>query len=186
MVYALLRAILTGLPGILRLSKKILSYAFPLSFVVALLTAVPEYTASGAANVADRLDYVVIVALILERLISTIALLTLLLMLAFVLWFPVRMPRNLALFSIGFVVYFSAKTFFLMFHNFWSHEMLSIVDNGVTFILCICLAYWITFLNRQGEVSPITLGHSWKSTKQSKLLNELESINAVLERAGRR
>src|SRR5579884_3542465 len=49
MVYQLLRMILAKLPGVLRFSQRVLKIAFPLSVVVALLTAGPEYIASGAA-----------------------------------------------------------------------------------------------------------------------------------------
>jgi len=186
MVYALLRAILQRLPGILRLSKRVLNIAFPLALVIALLSAIPEYVASGTPEVLVRVDYFVSVALIFERLLSTIAVLTLLLMLAFVLWFPVRMPRNLAVFSIGFVVYFTAKTMLLLLYSFRSREMPELVDFGVTFILCMCLGCFITFLNRDGERSPVVMGHSWEANRQTQLLNDLEKLNAVLVRAGRR
>ena len=186
MVYALLRAILKKLPGILRFSRRVLKIAIPISVVVALIIAGPEYVASGASIAKDPIDYFVVLGLILSRIVSTICVLILLATLLFILWFPVTMPRNLAIFSIGFAVYFTAKTFLLLFHNFWSHESRPIVSNIVAFILCICLAYWITFLNRNGEFAQVTIGHSWRASKQTSLMKDLEGLNAVLGRAGRR
>jgi hypothetical protein len=185
-VYALLRDILKNLPGILRFSRRFLNIVFPLALVLALITAAPEYAASGAAKQTAPIDYAVMVALILERLVTTIALLVLLLMLAFILWFPVTMPRNLAVFSIGLSVYFTAKSALILFHHFFPHENNAFMDNGVTLIFCICLVYWIIFLNRKDEQAPVTVGHSWRSSRQSELLGDLDHINAALVRASRR
>ena len=184
MIYALLQAILRRFPGILRISQRALNVILPLSIGAALISAFPEYTASGAGNAAATLDRVVSVAIVCERVIATVALLILLFMLLFILWFPVRMPRNLAVFSIGFIVYFSAKTLLLLLRSFYSHESLPLVGNAVTFVLCICLAYWITFLNAQGET--VMLGNSWRASRQPELMNNLEALNTALARAGRR
>ncbi len=186
MIYALLQAILRNLPGILKISRRVLSVVWPLSVGAALISAVPEYVASGAGSTTATLDRLVAIAFVCERVIASMVSLVLLLMLLFILWFPVRMPRNLALFSIGFVVYFSAETFLFLLRSFYSHESLALVGNGVTFILCICLVYWITFLNKQGEIAPVTLGHSWRLGRQTELMSDLEALNSALARAGRR
>ncbi len=186
MVYALLYAILANLPGILKFSRRVLNSVLPISLGAALLSAAPEYSASGTSKVSIPIDFLVGIGFVLERVVSTIALFTLLLVLFFILWFPVKMPRNLANFSNGFILYFSAKTTFLLVRSFWSHESFALVDNGVTFILCICLGYWIIFLNKQGEEVPVTLGHSWQVSKQTQLMGNLESLNATLSRAARR
>ncbi|HEY7211679.1 MAG TPA: hypothetical protein VH477_15510 [Bryobacteraceae bacterium] len=186
MVYALLRAILEKLPGILRFSRRVLKIALPISILIALVTAGPEYVASGASIAKDPIDYFVLLGLILSRMVATVCVLILLATLLFILWFPVAMPRNLAIFSIGFAVYFTAKTFLLLFYNFWSHESRMLVSNIVAFILCICLAYWISFINRNGEFAQVTIGHSWRASKQTSLMKDLEGLNAVLSRSGRR
>ncbi len=186
MVYALLHAILENLPGILKASNRALNIVFPLAIGIAVISAAPEYVASGAGKITAPLDFLVTLALIAERAVSTVALLTILLMLVFILWFPVRMPRNLAGFSIGFVLYFSAKTSLLLLRSFWAHGNFAMLDDGVTVILCSCLVYWIIFINSSGEHRPVTLGHSWQTAKRNKLIGDLEALNASLARAGRR
>src|SRR5437764_136754 len=52
-VYALLDAVLTNLPGILGFSRKLLNSAFISAGILAMLTALPEYTVSGAAAFPD-------------------------------------------------------------------------------------------------------------------------------------
>jgi hypothetical protein len=186
MVYALLNAILRRLPGILRISRRALHVSLALALVIALISARPEWLASGSSGENSPIVYIVEVAFVLQRLVATIALLTLLFTLVFVLWFPVAMPRNLAVFSIGFGVYFTGKTTLLLLRSFWFHEGLQLLNNGVTLMLCVCLLYWIIFLNKSGENAPVTLGHSWQSNRQSKLFSDMEQLNALLVRSGRR
>ncbi len=186
MVYGLLQAILETLPGILRISRRVLNVVWPVSIAVASLSAVSEYLASGAAKVHEPIDFALTMALIVERTVSTVALLSLLLMLLFILWFPVRMPRNLALFSMGFIVYFTAEASLLLVRRFWSHESSALVNLGVSFIMCLCLIYWIGFLNEQGEVAPVMIGHSWQTGRQAELMHNLEGINIALARSSRR
>lgn len=185
-VYALLRDILANLPGILRFARRILNVALPVSALIALVSARVEYSASVAPSLTSNLDYVVSVALVLERLVATIAVLVLLVMLAFILWFPVKMPRNLAVFSIGFSVYFSVKATLILIHDFWAQNKYPLMDEGMALILCICLAYWITFLNKAGEQAPVIVGSRWQEGRQAELFNNLEHINATLARSGRR
>ncbi len=186
MVYALLNAILTRLPGILRISRRVLKLSLVIALAIALVTARPEWLASGSAGGNSPIVYAVYVAFVLQRLVATIALLTLLFTLGFILWFPVSMPRNLAVFSIGFGVYFTSKTTLLLLRSFWFHEGFDMLNNGITVMLCVCLIYWITFLNTSGETAPVTLGHSWQTNRQSKLLSDMEHLNALLVRSARR
>jgi hypothetical protein len=185
MVYALLNAILTRLPGILRISRRVLNISLAVALVIALFSARPEWLASGGVGESSPIVYAVEVAFVLQRLVATIALLTLLFTLAFILWFPVSMPRNLAVFSVGFGVYFTGKTTLLLVRSFWFHEGLNMLNNGMTLMLCLCLIYWITFLNKAGETAPVTLGHSWQADRQSKLLSDMEHLNALLVRSAR-
>jgi hypothetical protein len=190
MVYALLKAILANLPGILKLSQKVLNYVFPAAIAIAVITARPELSASHVAGFVNPIDRALALTLILDRVIATVALLVLLAMLIFILWFPVQMPRNLALFSVGFVIYFAAKTVFLLFHNFRAHEMTDrltdLVSNASSLVLIACFVYWLAFLNSEGEIAPIRIGHSWRVDEQTRLIGQLEAMNAALLRSARR
>lgn len=186
MVYALLKAILANLPGILSLSQKVLNYIFPAAVLLAVLTVRPELSASGEAGELNRIDRAVSIALVLDRVIATVALLVLVAMLIFILWFPVQMPRNLALFSVGFVIYFAAKTVFLLFRNFAAHGLTPIVSNGISLVLIACFVYWLAFINSEGEISSVRMGHSWRVEEQNRLMGQLEAMNAALLRSARR
>jgi hypothetical protein len=190
-VYSLLNAILQSFPGILRFSRMLLNAIFSLALLAAVLTIRPEFSAAGAEKFTAPIDRMVITWYVLDRAISMAAILVLLVILAFILWFPVQMPRNLAVFSVGLVVYFGSKTALWLLRTYMSQERVpgqsvTLVTNTINFVLSACFAYWILFLTPQGQTRKVRLGHSWRTDEQDRLLGQLESMNAALLRGARR
>lgn len=190
MVYALLQAILGELPGILRFSRKLLNITFIAAIALSLITSrIDEAMATSngyLATAASPIGRAVTIAFDLDRVISTVALLVLLVILAFVLWFPVQMPRNLVIFSIGLVVYFAANTALMLTRGLWSKQSLFLVSNVIAFVLSACYAYWTIFITREGEARSVRIGHRWQAREQERLVGQLEALNASLLRAARR
>jgi hypothetical protein len=186
MVYALLHAMLANFPGILRLSRKILNFAFIAALIIALLTARAEYYASALSASAISANRALSLVFVLERVISMAAVLVLLGMLAFILWFPVRMPRNLAVFSIGFVAFFTARVALLLAHTYWPNANREALSNATSLALAGCCAYWLLLINRAGEITSVRIGHSWGPVEQRRLIGQLEAMNDALLRAARR
>jgi hypothetical protein len=182
-VYALLDAVLTNLPGILDFSQKLLNWAFISAGILALLTARSEYSVLGVAALPDPIARAVGVFFVLDRVLSTVALLVLVSILGFLLWFPVQVSKNLVIFSTGFLVYFAAKSALILTSNVWSHESLRLVSNLMMFISGACFAYWALFISHQGETVPVRIGHSWQPREQERLIGQLEAINAALLRS---
>jgi hypothetical protein len=187
MVYALLAAILRNLPGISRLSRVLFNTVFLSATALSLLTAVPEYSAMEGSHMPP-MDQTVVVGLTLDRAISTAAIIVLLVMLAFILWFPVQMPRNLAVFSIGLVTFFGAKSALMPIRAYFPHffrDHSSLLSTATGLVLMACFVYWILFISSRGEEKNVRLGHSWERAGQIKLIDQLESMNAALLRVGR-
>ena len=95
------------------------------------------------------------------------------------------MPRNLAVFSIGFIVYFSGKTALFLARAVSPPETVDTISNLVTVVLICCYACWILLVNPSGESVPTTLGHRWNTEQQERLMRELEAMNNVLARSAR-
>jgi len=191
LVYSLAKAVLAGLPGVLRFSRILLNVWFPSSIVLALLTVKSEYWVTGAALNADATFRLLIVGHVVDRAISTAALLVLVAILTFILWFPVKMPRNLAVLSIGLVVYFGSKTGLTLFLTYSapgviSRSMSELLSASVSMIGVFCFLYWIVFIDPRGQTSEVQLGHSWRSADQLKLIQQLESLNLALLRNSQR
>ena len=186
MVYALLDAVLVNFRGILRFSRMLLNATFVLALLVALFTAKPEYIEGGLAASVHPIGRALGLTLVLERVISSAALLALLAILGFILWFPVPLPRNLAVFSIGFITYFAIITGLLLCESFVSHTISQTIGNTNTILLSLCYAYMALSITKEGEVRTVSLGHSWSIGDQRRLLCQLEDMNAALLRAAAR
>lgn len=189
-VYALLGAILAQLPGILKLSRKILKISFAVAFGIGLLTAFPEYqAAANTQTFHDRLAHAVAAAIVMDRVVASVALLTLLGILIFLILFPVQMSRNLVAFFSGFVVYSTLQACgqlalsllsggapdFIRLVNMWS----AVLVGGI-------FAYWTVFITKAGEEMPARMPVSWHRQHEDLLIAQLESMNASLLRAVRR
>jgi hypothetical protein len=186
MVYALLSAILQSLPGILRGSRIVLNAIFSLALLVAILSASPEFSAVGIKKFPDPIDRMLLSWYVFDRVISMAAILALVVIIGFVLWFPVQMPKNLALFSVGFLVYFGAKTALRLMRSYVSHDSLIFFSNGIGLVLAACLVYWFVSIKPASQNVQVRLGHSWEVEEQKRLIGQLESMNAALLRSSRR
>ncbi len=186
MVYAFLKGVLGTLPGILKFSRRLLNVTFVIAISVALWSASAEYHSSNAIRLPTFLARTVGGMFVLDRAICSAALLAILAILCFVLWFPVQMPKNLAMFSAGFAVYFAATTASLLTWSLFSADSLRLLDNLTMLTLSLCYAYWILFLTPEGESIPVRMGHSWDPPEQDRLLGQLEAMNASLLRSARR
>jgi predicted ferric reductase len=186
MVYALLGEILKGLPGILKFSRVLLNVIFALALAVSLATVIPEYAASGGAKYKASIDRALIFFYVLDRAVAMAALLVLICILAFILWFPVEMRRNLAVLSVGLVTYFGAKAALLLLHTYFAHDSIVLLGKLIALVLAVCYAYWILFINPKGQFAEVRLGHVWRQEDQGRLIGQLESMNTALLRAGAR
>jgi len=186
MVYALLSEILQSLPGILRFSRVLLNVIFAIAILLALLTVLPEYSVAGGAKFPHLSDRVLIAAFAMSRAIAMAALLVLASILAFILWFPVQMHRNLAAFSVGLVVYFSAKVGLLLARSYLSPESSRLLSTSMAFVVAACFAYWIVFITAHGQAIQVRWGHSWRLDDQRRLITQLESMNTALLRSAAR
>lgn len=186
MVYALLGAMLATLPGVLTFSRKLLNVTFLCAIIIAVITAKPDLNAAQVSASAPFLHTAVNVGFVLDRVIATTALTVLLCILGFVVWFPVQMPKNLVLFSFGFITYFGSRTVLLLIHDFLGAKtppLLSVID---TCLLSLCFVYWIVTIMPEGETIPIRIGHGWEVNQQKLLIDRLETMNSTLLRDARR
>ena len=188
LVYSLAKAVLAGLPGVFRFSQIFLNSVFPLAIIGALLTVRGEYAVTGAWRYSDPVDRLVVVGSVLDRAISMASLLVLVAILAFILWFPVRMPRNLAIISVGLVVYFGSKTGLELLRSYAvsGQDFREVLSIGVNVVVISCFLYWIVFIDPKGQTSQVRLGHSWRASEQGKLIQQLEALNLALLRNSQR
>jgi hypothetical protein len=118
--------------------------------------------------------------------VDILALLLLLAILSFVLWFPVQMPRNLIVFSAGLFIYFVFRTASDVSDAFLPQTAVDNLSNVSIVVLRICYIYWALSITASGEIAAVRIGHSWSApADQDQVLRELEKMNAALLRTSR-
>jgi len=180
MVYALLQAVMHEYPGVHKLSARVLNGSIALAAVVGGLTAARSlYLLKSNGSILGRL---LVSGAAMEQTASVACLILLLGVLGFLLWFPVVVPRNLAVFSVTYVVFFAAN---VVSYSFYSLSNFRLVGWSVLIVACLCYSCFLRFLTEAGERAPARLGHSWKPGDQERLLEQLGAINAAVLGAGR-
>ena len=164
-------------PGIATLGQWTVLGALPISIGVSILTLIPEL--SGSPGRYPILFYYSVV----ERGLMSSLVVFLLLIAGFLVWFPVSLSRNAVLHAMVYAVYFLSATMALFVENLQGEGFKATVSTFLIGVTDVCLLVWIAFLNRQGEESLLVLRHYLPAQDEGRLLQQLESINAALNRA---
>lgn len=172
-VYALLRDVMMQHPGIWSISRKVLVGSFASSIAIACISA--GFQANSA-----MLSGPINLAVTLEQACVTASLLLLLATLAYFLWFPVEVTRNVASMSSGLVVYFAVKAMLPLARNLWSPHSVRLVCTALIFVSTATCLLWVLLLSRSGESRTVRVGHSWDPQQQQSLIDKLEAINKTL------
>lgn len=116
-----------------------------------------------------------------ERTMDSIVLVFLLLISVFLLWFPVTVPRNVAIYIGGFLIYSFERWAGLLMVNFWPaySNQLSVFMLSTSFA---CLVTWLVMLRRERDDTSTVTGHRWNGTEADRLSSQLDAINARLMR----
>ena len=179
-VLELYRLALAGQPALAGFGRKTVAYAMALAAVVAaggvmLDTIVPP----GQSRFTHHFFTA-------ERTLDFAILIFLLLISAFLIWFPVKVRRNIVLYMAGFAVFYLSRTFGLLMINLLPPASLSVVNNVFTVVSFSCLIAWLLGLRRESEDTTTTVGHRWNPAAMERLSGQLDAINATLVRFGRR
>jgi hypothetical protein len=121
-----------------------------------------------------------------DRMVCSTLLVFVLAYVAFLVYYPIPLNRNVVIYSIGYSVYLLAKTSALLLANFshWQwHRQIDVVLTGVP---TACLVFWLFTLNRNGEVKTVIVGHQWKPEDEKRILSNLQAINETLLRSVRK
>lgn len=100
----------------------------------------------------------------------------------FLLWFPVEIPRNVAVLIGGIMFFLLTEWAGLLLVNLRP----SGVHQVAAMMLCVylgCLIFWSIALQRSGETLTTVTGHRWNPEEAERLLGQLNAINARLKQA---
>jgi hypothetical protein len=167
--------VLQNLAGIASISRRYIKTILPLAMLASVLLMGLERTPKTLFQYFYAL----------ERAVVSSLLICVLLMTAFLAYYPIPLSRNVIIYSVGYAVYFLAKAVALFVRNV-SNERQSQISATLLAVSAACLLFWMIGLNRSGEAKAVVIGHKWQSGDEERLISQLTAINAGLSRAARK
>jgi hypothetical protein len=165
---------LAGHPGIATLSRWAMLAALAVAVGLSAITLSADL--SGPAGPFPILVYVRMV----ERGVLSSLFAFLLLITAFLGWFPLGVRRNLVLHAGVFSVYFLATGLVLFRMNVTKTVATDATWAVVLLIVDVCLLTWLLFLNKRGEEEVAVVGRRWHPEDEERLSEQLDSLNSLL------
>lgn len=151
-----------------------------------LALAVSSLTLSADLGNRGEKFPIILYTAVIHRGVASSLVIFLLLITAFLSWYPVPLSRNVVVHSIAYAVYFLSMTINLLVRNI-SGGQLTELTNILSSAMCIvCLGVWICFLNRRGEAETVRVRQQWRPTDEQHLMEQLDAINSTLLRAARK
>lgn len=166
--------------GIASLGRWLLMAAIVLSVAISVLMIKVDLT--GTAGKSPILFYFNVV----HRVVASTLMFFLLVLTAFLVWFPVPLKRNAVVYSLGYVVYFLSLSVALLAMNVGGAEYARWASLGQLAVGTGCYAAWLVLLNREGEQEQVVVGHRWNPQDAERLIGQLNAVNAALLRTARR
>ncbi|HML16079.1 MAG TPA: hypothetical protein VK419_03600 [Bryobacteraceae bacterium] len=172
----LYRLALVSQPAIARFGRQSVGYALAVAAAIAAVGLLLDRSAPKDQPLLLYRYYAV------ERTMDVWALIFLVLITAFMLWFPVKLMRNVAYYLLGFIVYFSARSAGLLVMNLLTGRYTPLVNTAMLGISFCCLMFWAVGLRRENQDRTTVIGHRWDASAMLRLTRQLDAINASLLR----
>jgi len=173
MVVQLYTGVLESFPGIAFMARRVIQVTLPLSVIGSLSLLPFEVTPRGPVTLTYLVSRTLIAALAVFVLMIT----------AFIVWFPVRVHRNAMIYSMGFALFLVPKAASMFLTNslhapYWFGGIASMIA------CTVCLLLWAFGLGRSGETTYLSPGRVFHPHDEARLLAYLASINRTLLRTG--
>ena len=121
----------------------------------------------------------------LERTMDFIIFIFLLLIAVLITWFPVELPRNIAISIGGFSVYYFARAAGLLAANLLPPRHYLTITHAALGASLFVFVIWSLVLRPERVGADSVAGHSWDPAALDRLSRQLDTINAALVRFGR-
>jgi len=169
------RLALLGYPALARFGRQIVIYMLLAAISVAAVGLLLEpATPRGQNPLVHSLQAI-------EGAVDSMVLAFLVAAVLFLLWFPVKVRRNLAVCIGGFVFYWFQRWAILLLLNRNPAHYTTLGE--VSLVLQLgCLVLWMLTIRPEGEIVTTVTGHRWNPAETEHLLGQLDAINARLDR----
>jgi hypothetical protein len=118
----------------------------------------------------------------IERGIDFAIVLLLLLLLAFLVLFPIQLSRNVIIHSILYAIFFTSNSMGILIVNLTGYRLSIAVSTCLMGVSDLCVVGWLILMSREGEQKIMAIRHP-VPVDESRLVAQLAEINATLMRA---
>ena len=161
--------------GIHALGKWIIYGSSAISVLVSIITVLPTWRRSTDAVVSFQ-RY-----LMIERGVDFAIVLLLLLLLAFLVLFPIQLSRNVIIHSILYAIFFMSYSMGILIVNLTGYRLSIALSTCLMCVSVLCMIGWLILMTREGEQKIMAIRHL--PVDESRLVAQLTEINATLLRA---
>jgi hypothetical protein len=166
---------LLGYPAVARVGRQIVIYML---LAAMLISGVGLLLEPAAAPGQTQVMHSILRA---EGAVDSMVLAFLVVAVLFLLWFPLKMRRNVAVCIAAFAFYMFHRWALLRFVNLNPADVR--VLSAVMVVLSLaCLVLWTLALQPEGENVTTTTGHGGNPKEAERILGQLAAINERLER----
>lgn len=169
---------LSGRPALARFSRTVIGYCFAIAAAISAVGILLDIRQAHGRDQRLR------AFLTFERSMDSVVLIVLMLVTCLLVWFPLQVRRNVALYIGGFAVYWFGRWAGLLATNLFPtlRGPMSIAMLSLSFA---CMLGWLLTLRRAGETVTTVTGHRWNTAEADRLKGQLDAINARLESLSR-
>src|SRR5579863_2696654 len=175
-VLELCSLVLKDYRGIHALGRWIVYGSSTISVLVSIMTVLPTWRHSTQEAFSVQRF------LMIEGGIDFAIVLLLLLLLAFLVLFPIQLSKNVIVHSILYAIYFMSNSMGILIVNLTGYQLNLAVITCLMGVADLCLIGWLILMTREGEHKMMAIRHPVR-VDESRLVAQLAEINATLMRA---
>ncbi len=170
-VVELYSLVLRDLHGISTIAKRYISAALGIAVVISCILLALERLPRDILGQFYSIERIIMSSLVLFVLLIT----------AFLVYYPIPLSRNVIYYSLGYACYFTAKAAAIFIRN-TGREWDYMFSQAMLAVSTACLLFWMVFLTREGLTRTMVLGHKWDSGDDVRILHQLQAFNTSLSR----
>jgi hypothetical protein len=171
---------LKGHAGIATLGR----WAMTIAVLVAV--GVSALTLSADLSRPARRFPILVYYSVIERGLMFSLILFLLVITAFLVWFPIAVRRNVVLHASVFSFFFLSSAMALFVRNVAGYELTRTISTVLLFVHNACYLLWIAFLGKRGEETVVVVRRRWDADDEAHLEQQLDAVNAFLLKTTRK
>jgi hypothetical protein len=168
-------------PAMARYGRRVVGYFLLAAAAIPVVALLTDHSKS-------RISPYLRMFFLFERTMDGTIAIFLILISLFLLWFPVRLRRNVIVYIAGFIIWSLSRSAAAHLETLFPGNSTAnfVINTGEMCVVLGCLLLWLLGFQREGEGRTAVVGHLWNRAEAERLTRQLDAINDRLEDLRRR